>query len=167
MSAARRIAAELAVVAAACLAAGCARAPTDAPPVVHFGQDPCAACTMIVSEQRFAAAIVPGDGSRDPLAFDDIGCLLSWERDHPDSPPMARWVRDHEGAGWLRAERAWYVRSVEIRSPMGSGVAALVDEASARAMRSGRGGELTDWDGLRETDARSPLVVQPGSGAAR
>lgn len=151
-----------------CATAGaCARGPSDGPPVVHFGEDACAACTMIVSEQRFAAAIVPDDGRGDPLPFDDIGCLFAWEARNPDAPVRARWVHDHGGSEWVHAETAWYVRSPELRSPMGSGVAARAEEAGARELRDERGGDVLDWDALREAAARSPLVVPPGSAAQR
>jgi len=149
--------------AAALLAAGCSRGPSDGPPTVHFGQDVCAACTMIVSEQRFASAIVPDDGRGDPLVFDDLGCLFAWEERNPEVPVFARWVHDHDGPDWVRAEAAWYVRSPEIRSPMGSGVAAFAGEAGARALRAERGGDVSEWVGLRESAAGDRLVVLPGS----
>ncbi|HMB70810.1 MAG TPA: nitrous oxide reductase accessory protein NosL [bacterium] len=152
-----------AVIAVAALVAACSRGPSDGPPTVHFGQDVCAACTMIVSEQRFASAIVPDDGRRDPLVFDDLGCLFSWEESNPDVPIRARWVHDHDGPDWVRAESAWYVRSPEIRSPMGSGVAAFASEEGARELHAERGGELREWAGLQESAADETLVIPPGS----
>ena len=56
-------------IAIAVAGAGCADRSADGPPVVHYGQDVCAACNMIVSEERFAAALVVKtdglDGHRD------------------------------------------------------------------------------------------------------
>ena len=40
------------------LASGCGRRSDTGPPELHYGQDVCAACNMIVSEERFAAAVV-------------------------------------------------------------------------------------------------------------
>jgi len=151
---------------AAAFPGACSRGGSDAPPEIHFGQDVCAACTMIVSEQRFAAAIVPDDGRGDPLAFDDIGCLLAWERRHPDAPVLARWVHDHEGPDWLRAESAWYVRSPELRSPMGSGVVAVADDVAARGLSEERDGSAMDWSALRTEATERGLVRPPAPAGA-
>jgi copper chaperone NosL len=147
------------------LAAACARGPSDGPPTVHFGQDVCETCTMIVSEQRFASAVVAGDGRRDALVFDDVGCLFAWEESHPETPVRARWVHDHDGPDWVRAESAWYLRSPEVRSPMGSGVAAFAGEAAARVLGRERGGDVLGWESLRRRAAEEKLVAPPGSAA--
>jgi copper chaperone NosL len=121
---------------------------------------------MIVSERRFAAAVVPDDGRGDPLAFDDVGCLFAWEKRNPEAPVRARWVGDHGGRGWLRAEEAWYVRSPDLRSPMGSGVAAVADESAARELVGERRGRAMSWTGLREEEATGGLLRPPDPAGA-
>lgn len=153
-----------ALAAGACGLVACSRGPSDGPPTLHFGQDVCSACTMIVSEPRYAAAIVPDDGRGDALPFDDIGCLFAWEERHPDAPVRARWVHDHAGPDWIRAESAWYVRSPDLRTPMGSGVVAVAGETEARDLRTERGGEVASWEELRAEAARRTLVTPPAPG---
>ena len=43
------------------------------PPTVRYGQDPCAGCGMIISDDRFAAAWVDPAGEAAPRLFDDGG----------------------------------------------------------------------------------------------
>jgi copper chaperone NosL len=146
------------------LAVGCARRAGEGPPAVHFGEDACARCGMIVSDPAFAAAVVTEiDGLRDALVFDDVGCLFAWEAGAA-KPSVARWVSAHDGSGWLRAETAWYVRSAAITSPMGSGVAALADRASAQRLSRERGGVLLDWNGLSDLGRERGLLAPPPLG---
>jgi copper chaperone NosL len=154
----------LAALAAALLLVGCAGAPDDGPPTVYFGQDVCARCSMIVSEESFATAVVTEvDGRREALAFDDIGCLFDWEA-KAEQPVAARWVSSHDLTGWVKAESAWFARSADIRSPMGSGVAAFGDRAAADRLAGERAGTVTDWNGLREAARTEGLLAPPPSG---
>src|SRR5262245_16948176 len=61
-------------IAGAALLGGCERASTDSPPAIAYGRDECAHCGMIISDDRFAAALIVRDGAQShPLLFDDIG----------------------------------------------------------------------------------------------
>jgi copper chaperone NosL len=119
----------IAALSGAALAA-CARAPAGPPePVaVHFGDDECAHCKMIVSDDRQAAEVVKPGGAA--TIYDDLGCLLTREAvARPD--PGNVFVRAFDGSGWLRAEAAIVVRSREIASPMGYGYAAFAAGSAA------------------------------------
>ena len=39
-------------------AAGCSSSDPTAPPTVYYGQDVCVMCGMIISDERFAAAMI-------------------------------------------------------------------------------------------------------------
>jgi copper chaperone NosL len=108
---------------AAGLLAGCHRIDAG-PPTVRFGEEACASCRMIISDERFAAAIVTATG--DALKFDDIGCLIEHEADGV-RPDTAYWVRDVQGREWLDARAARFVHSPSVVSPMGFGLAARAD----------------------------------------
>lgn len=66
------------------------------------------------------------------------------------------WVNDYHDEDWLHAEDAWYVESPELNSPMGWGVAAFRDEASAVAMREETGGELLTWEEIEGREWSAP-----------
>jgi hypothetical protein len=111
----RRALAALAV-AAALLACDDATQPTD--PV--WGKQPCAACSMLVSERRHAAELTTARGDR--LFFDDVGCLAHYLRHaHPDVRGM--WARAE--SGWVDARAARYARGQ--KTPMDYGFTAAAD----------------------------------------
>ncbi|MCA9753545.1 MAG: nitrous oxide reductase accessory protein NosL [Gemmatimonadetes bacterium] len=151
---------------AASLGLGACARDADAPPTVAYGQAVCATCNMIVSEPRFASAVVAPTRRPDPLIFDDFGCLL----DHPSTGSAAGsriWVHDHETEAWLAAETAWYLRSPDVRTPMGSGVLAFRERATAERERSDRGGTVLGWKELCEANQRNPLVAPPPGSDAK
>lgn len=63
-------------------------------------------------------------GSAGPrLLYDDLGCMLDAEREHPGA---ACFVQDFQGRGWLPAANAWFVMDPKKYStPMGSGIVAF------------------------------------------
>jgi copper chaperone NosL len=102
--------------------AGCQPVDPDRPPTVRFGEEACAACRMIISDERFAAALITGAG--DTLKFDDIGCLIEHQGGRV-GPDVACWVRNFNGQEWLKAPSATFLHSPSVDSPMGYGLAAL------------------------------------------
>jgi copper chaperone NosL len=112
----------------AILLGGCEKPDPSQPPNVRFGQEACANCRMIITDERFAAAIVDAGG--EVLKFDDIGCLVQSEAEHP-RPAVVYWVRGFEGRSWLRAREATFVYSARITSPMNHGLAAVSDGQAA------------------------------------
>lgn len=91
----RRALLALAVVLAGCRADDHPRDPV-------WGKEPCAHCRMLVQDRLHAAQAID-HGER--YFFDDIGCLVLWERRHPEA---RGWVRDGASAGWLDAVQARY-----------------------------------------------------------
>lgn len=104
------------------------------PVAVHFGEDECAHCKMLVSDDRQAAELVTSRGVA--TLYDDVGCLLTQVAgSHPD--PQSVFVRAFDGGAWLRGSDALLVRSGAIASPMGYGFAAFAsrDAAETEARR--------------------------------
>lgn len=90
-----------------------------------WGKEPCAHCSMLVGDRRYAAeAVVSGERR----FFDDIGCFVLWAQAHRGGIEHA-WVRDADGSGWIEASSANYVHGA--RTPMDFGY-----EAHARGDRT-------------------------------
>ena len=106
----------LAVLLAAC--AGGAIKPVDIE-----ASDMCSFCRMAISEKRYAAEII--DAEDNVMKFDDIGCMLRY-RDAAGTTlkPLAIFVTDFETREWLPAEKAFFVRPANVKTPMGSGIVA-------------------------------------------
>jgi copper chaperone NosL len=135
-------------------AAACAGDRSTGPPEIHYGLEECRHCRMIVSEERFAAAVVE-DGEAAP--FDDLGCLVAHLRERGDGVPadssgagndMVAWVHDYPTGGWLPAAGAHFVRDPEVITPMGSGLLAFADRARAEEVATGA--EVWSWGELLE-----------------
>lgn len=118
----------LAVLASMFVLAGCESGPL--PPVtLDTRGDTCAFCRMAVSAAGVAAQLVaPGE---DPRFFDDIGCLASFLKEHPEQPAGAiAYVVDHRTRAWVRAAGALYTRVPDLDTPMASHLVAHADERS-------------------------------------
>ncbi len=156
-----------ALLAAALLS--CDRGPSLGPPTIAYGQDVCAVCGMIVTDDRFAcgaiAAAPRGARPRTHL-FDDLGCLLEFEEGRRGEEILARWVRDSGGTGWLEARSAAYVQAAGLHTPMASGLAACATEQAAEALAAAHAGTVLTFDTLREGSPRSEgSVTAPAHGA--
>jgi copper chaperone NosL len=140
----------LAVLGGACSGA---KGGIDEPPSLRLGVDICAQCGMIISDERFAAAYTTT--GRTHRLFDDIGDMALYHSTHRED--VARfWVHDFESLEWLDAERAWYVRSDGIMTPMGHGVAAYATLQSAQAAVERVGGNVLEWQQI--IDLRDPAT---------
>jgi copper chaperone NosL len=126
-------------------AAGCGPADATRPPTVRFGEEACAFCRMIISDERFAAARVSTSG--EVLKFDDVGCLLRHEADDPQ-PAAAYWVHNFRGPDWLNAREAVYVPSGRVASPMGYGLVAVPNAQAARDMTTDSTGRMLRFGDL-------------------
>lgn len=134
------------------LLTACARGQTAIkPPEIHYGQDLCDECGMIISDPRFASGFVyeVSQGRYESHRFDDIGNMLLFMQKHPDLPIVAWYVHDYASEEWLDAAQAYYVSSQELHTPMGHGLAAHASQAAAQAMADELHGEVFDWPTLQ------------------
>jgi nitrous oxide reductase accessory protein NosL len=88
------------VLALALAACGGAPGAEPTPPTIHYGEDICDICGMIISEERHAASYVTEDGVGH--AFDDIGDKenIQNEEDSLDDP-------SHAGCSGPGCQRLW------------------------------------------------------------
>lgn len=117
------------------------------PPDTKLGHDMCATCDMTVNEDRYSAgAVILRDGAPSHASFDDIGCMLDFEREHPEIHCEKRFVRDALSGEWITAEKAFYAIGEHIHTPMASGIAAYSVKSAAEA----RQGTVLMWKELPE-----------------
>jgi copper chaperone NosL len=125
-----------AFVVVALLSTGCSVS-ADGPPQIVVDRTACSHCSMLVSEPIYAAAYQAGDS--EPRVFDDIGCMLEAMRRAGlrAGGDTRLWFHDAGDREWIENGGAVFVRSSEIRTPMGGGIVAYRDakraeEAAAR-----------------------------------
>lgn len=115
------------------------------PPAIHYGEDICEFCGMIISEERYAAAYVTRDGQG--RIFDDVGDMVQAHLQRQEDV-AAFFVHDHETRDWIRAETAYFVLSPDLPTPMLSGLAACAAPEQAADLAAELGGEVFTFDEL-------------------
>ena len=121
---------------AAVLAAGCS-AKADGPPDIQVDRTACAHCTMLVSDERFAAAYETPSG--EAHVFDDIGCMREAIKSEASAASIRFWYHDVKTGEWIRGEEAAFDTSTRFKTPMGSGIVAYRKTDSTRSAHSGQG----------------------------
>jgi copper chaperone NosL len=134
-----------AVLALALTACGTAADAEPTPPTIHYGEDICEFCGMIVSEERHAAAYVTEDGHGH--SFDDIGDMVQAHLATQEAV-VALFVHDYQEEAWIRAETAHYVQSDKLTTPMASGLAAFTSSEEAQALAADLQGKVLTFDEL-------------------
>ena len=115
------------------------------PPAIHYGEDVCEFCGMIVSEERFAAGYLTRAGEE--RIFDDIGDMVQAHLQNHEEGAIL-FVHDYNNHTWLRAETAYYVLSPDLSTPMLSGLAAFPTADDAARFSADLNGQVLAFDEL-------------------
>jgi copper chaperone NosL len=103
------------------------RAAETGPPAIVLDSTPCAHCRMLVSDLAYAAAFRTAEGEE--RVFDEIGCML---RELPEAGAQV-WVHDFDTSSWIDGEKAFFLRSESLETPMDGGIVAFSSwEAAAK-----------------------------------
>ncbi len=125
-------------------ACGGATVDPNTPPEIVYGEDVCQRCGMIISDDRFAAALVVERAANEfeSLLFDDAGEMFAFAGEDNGQAKIVSWfVHDYTSREWLDATAAWFVLADSLQTPMGFGVAACAHELEARSLAQEWGGE--------------------------
>jgi len=74
---------------------------------------------------------------------------VRYHAEHPTQQARAWFVHDFDSEAWLRAEAAWFVFGPDVDTPMGHGIAAFADEASAADLAHTIGADVFSFDEAR------------------
>lgn len=114
----------------------------DGPIVVNPGQERCAHCRMDVADMRFNAQLITEKGKR--YHFDSIECMEAWIIENADQRVAHAYVKNvAQPDQFIEREKALYVKSERLASPMGAYLAAYgTEEQVAKAIAEYGGREL-------------------------
>jgi copper chaperone NosL len=116
----------IAIALVAILAGGCSG--TEVKPVDIYPEDMCAYCRMAFSDQRYASEVVSDRG--EAFKFDDIGCMVDFQRMHKEVLVAAIFYKDFGTKRWISAVQATIVET-NVATPMGSGKVAFAEKTAA------------------------------------
>ena len=102
---------------------GCSRGPKP----IEYGKDLCEHCSMTIMDKKWGAEYVSDKGK--VYKFDSIECLLSYYLHNGLSgrtQENSLWTVDFvKGDELINAEKAYYLKSNTLKSPMGLNVASF------------------------------------------
>lgn len=132
-----------------------------APPRIYYGEDVCILCSMIISDERYAAAINAelDDGRFVSRLFDDVGDMLEYMVAHDKERTLATFVHDHDSHEWIDATTATYLHSPMLHTPMASGVGAFATTLGADTAQTTFGGPILNWTELKAVHADGKLLL--------
>jgi copper chaperone NosL len=146
--------------------AGCGgpKVTAETPPEIRYGEDVCVRCGMIISDERYAAGLVveTEPGRFEHRIFDDIGGMFLHAAEHGDNESIVRYfVHDYHSLAWIDAQKASFVSSQSMLTPMGFGLTAFDDAAAAQFVAD-------EWDGevLTFAQVQEAGVTMPGMGSS-
>ncbi|WP_299990409.1 nitrous oxide reductase accessory protein NosL [uncultured Pontibacter sp.] len=128
-------------------AAGCSVEPKPVP----YGEANCVHCQMTVSDNRYGAELVNDKGKA--FFFDSAECLAAYALEQPELSDAAAYllVTDFTNPDNLvEVDKAHFLQSRELPSPMGMYLTAVADEATASRLQQEYGGRLLNWEGAKD-----------------
>lgn len=118
------------------------------PVEINEDTEKCELCNMAVKDDQFATEILLENGKA--VVFDDIGCMVKWEKGNSDKKIEDKFVRDFDSKEWIEMEKATYVFDKEVKTPMGYNVISFTNKKDAEKFVETTGGELLTFEDLQK-----------------
>ncbi|WP_458414162.1 nitrous oxide reductase accessory protein NosL [Schinkia sp. CFF1] len=113
-----------------------------APQMIDEDVDICDACTMMVQDNQYSAQIVTDGG--EAYKFDDIGCMAMFINDNqPEGLPF---VRDFYTKKWIGIDKALFVATEDVETPMNYGFLSFASKTSADKFLAKYSGTVVTWN---------------------
>ena len=122
------------------------------PEAINFGKEDCHYCKLKIMDSKFGAEIVTKKGK--VFKFDDVNCMVRYIKDENIDEESLKFklVIDYNKVGsFLDVSKAYYVRSEQIKSPMGSYIAAFETKDIQSKYNTKWNGELWNWSKIKQT----------------
>jgi copper chaperone NosL len=124
----------------------CSRKPQE----LVMGQDQCDYCKMMIMDNRYGGEIMSKTGK--PYKFDDVGCAVSFvSKKYIDQEKIDQtYLVDYFSGTLILADQAYILKSEQLKTPMGSNLAAFAIKDSLFILQSVKGGNLLSWPDAKE-----------------
>ena len=121
------------------------------PVPIHFNEDECAYCRMIISDKRYGGELMTNKGKA--YKFDSIECLSAYVQEQkPGSKDIYRLliIDFYMPEVLIDVEQAWFLHSDLLKSPMGLNLSAFNNKDMAQTVKDVYPGELVRWQKVNE-----------------
>ncbi|NNM04426.1 MAG: hypothetical protein HKO65_04930 [Gemmatimonadetes bacterium] len=133
--------AALFILLTAMVPSGCA---PSGPVPISVGEDGCSQCLMTIADERYATELITKKGKLH--FFDSVECLAAFYLDQDPEDVASLWVTDfHTQNRLIPVEEAFFLRSKDLKSPMGMNLTAFGDGISPETVLNSFIGEVLDW----------------------
>lgn len=116
------------------------------PQPIAYGQAGCEHCKMTITDPRYGAEIVTTTGKA--FFFDSIECMVAYlqEQEGMQEKAALLLVTDfHNPHSLIAADKATYLQSEQLPSPMGMYLTALAEGGVAQEMLNNHAGRTLSW----------------------
>jgi hypothetical protein len=115
----------------------------------------CERCRRPITEERIAAERVAANGFA--VKFRTIHCMATWLGQHPEASEGFHYVANYAKDGWVRADRASYVRVVVNPRTMERDFIAFADpQLAAEAARTNHSA-VVGWNDVLQLGRTEPI----------
>lgn len=120
-----------------------------APEPIEYGKDQCDFCKMNIVDQTHSAQFVTAKGKQ--FKFDAIECMVNYLDQNNEEKIAFLLVADYGNPGEMtHAEKATYLISPSIKSPMGANLSAFSEKKLAKEAQQKHSGEIYAWETLKQ-----------------
>lgn len=119
------------------------------PEAIEFGKDQCSFCKMNIVDKTHAAQFVTAKGKQ--FKFDAIECMVNHIGQNSEEKIALLLVADYGNPGEMtEAEKATYLITPAIKSPMGANLSAFSVKNRAEEVQQKNQGEIYTWETVKQ-----------------
>ncbi|MGD8306016.1 MAG: nitrous oxide reductase accessory protein NosL [Ignavibacteria bacterium] len=116
------------------------------PEAIHYGQDECEFCRMLITDDKYGAELITDKGKI--YKFDSMECMVEFSlvKNLIGDKNNRLLVTNFDSPGeFIEASNSFYVKNDQFRSPMGLNVTAFSNKETAENFMTTNGGEYLSW----------------------
>lgn len=119
------------------------------PEAIEYGKDQCIFCKMNIVDQTHSAQLVTAKGKQ--FKFDAVECMVNYLDQNREEKIALLLVADYANPGEMtEAEKATYLITPAIKSPMGANLSAFSVKNKAEEFQQKHLGEIYTWETLKQ-----------------
>lgn len=121
------------------------------PQLIALGKDACSFCKMTIADRNFGAELITNKGK--VYKFDDTHCLAAFKKESIKNEDVKSvyFVNFLDPHNFIESDKALFLQSDELHSPMGGNTAAFEDEARLKMTQQKVEGNVITLDEVYNT----------------